>query len=171
MVDVTILAISPRISILLGSLLQPLLPTCPILFSPCPPRSTLLFLDSAFTELQYLPVLGFLNRFVLCLPLRRRVISERANLCTGEMVLMVENLVKGCFFLQQPYTCWWPSPPCCLYVRIPSAGQSGSLGVRRGVLGGAKMKISLSANDQRTLGPAVTQYGPDMCFCQLNLSN
>ena len=39
---------------------------------------------------------------------------------------------QGVFFLQQPYTCWWPSPPCCLYVRIPSAGQSGSLGVRRG---------------------------------------
>ena len=38
-------------------------------------------------------------------------------------------------------------------------------GGQEGVLGGAKMKISLSANDQRTLGPAVTQYGPDMCFC------
>ena len=170
---------------LLGSLLQPFLLIRPILFSPCPPRSillspcpprsTLLFLDSSFTELQYLPVLGFLNRFILveccCLPLRRRVISERANLCTGEMVLMVENLVKGCLFLQQPYTCWWPSPPCCLYVRIPSAGQSGSLGVKRGVLGGAKMKISLSADDQRTLCPAVTQYGLYMCFCQHNLYN
>ena len=43
---------------------------------------------------------------------------------------------------------------------------------QEGVLGGAKMKISLSANDQRTLRPVVMQYGPTrIVFCQADLSN
>ena len=44
-------------------------------------------------------------------------------------------------------------------------------GGQEGFLGGAKMKISLSANDQRTLCPADTQCGPNICFCQFDLSN
>ena len=66
-VDVTILAISPRISMLLGSLFKPFfhltVPVCPIPFRT-------FFLSPPFpvpllTKLKYLAVLDFLNRFVL----------------------------------------------------------------------------------------------------------
>ena len=133
LVDVTILAISPRISMLLGTAL--------LLVSPNPlrlfPQIPTLLIDSYLSGFQYLPVVDFLNRFLLVecgRPLRRRrLISERVNLCSGEMNLGGKFSPRGVFSNNLSSTCWCsPLLSCCPYVRIPSAGQSGSLGVKRG---------------------------------------
>ena len=98
LVEVTILAISPRISMLLGSApLQPLL--------NLPVWSTLLPLVSilpnpSLPDCKYLPPFGFFNcfvRFKCTLPLRRRVISARVNLCSGENDLGCKSKPNGDF--------------------------------------------------------------------------
>ena len=73
-------------AMLLGAILCPFapLPSCfffPILSS---------FPSFPLEDLRYLAALGFPSNFFCddkSLPLRRRVASERANLCTGEMDL------------------------------------------------------------------------------------
>ena len=131
-VDVTILAISLRTSMLLGSLFKPFfhLLVCPIPFRQfflSPP-----FPAPRLSELKYLPILRFLSSFELverALPLRRLLISETANLCSGEMDLGRKSSPRMWFFQKKSTCYYWPSlSRCCPYVRIPSAGQSGSLG-------------------------------------------
>ena len=136
LVEVTILAISPRISMLLGS--APLQS-----FLNLPVWSTLLSLRSILSnpslpDCKYLPPLSFFNcfvRFKCSLPLRRRVISARVNLCSGENDLGCKSIIKWWFFQHFP-TLWWPSlslSSCPPYVRIPSAEHWGSLGVKEGL--------------------------------------
>ena len=95
--EVRILAISPRISMLLGALVRPiavLLGAILCLFAPLPSCFFSPILSSfpffPLEDLTYFAALGFLSHLFFddrSLPSRRRATSERANLCTGEMDL------------------------------------------------------------------------------------
>ena len=92
--EVKILAISPRIAMLLGALVAMLLGAILCLFAPLPSCFFSPILSSfpffPLEDLTYFAALGFLSHLFFddrSLPSRRRATSERANLCTGEMDL------------------------------------------------------------------------------------